>query len=350
MITLKKVLALICAAALLATVLVSCGKKKIDPNDYVILGEYKGISVEMDTTVTDAEFEAALTEALSAHAENVEVDRAAALGDVVNIDYVGKMDGVAFEGGTDSGFDLTLGSNTFIGGFESGLVGAVKGEQRDLNISFPDPYPNNPDFAGKPAVFEVTVNGVYEVVVPELTLEFVQENTDYESVDDYKAALRTSLEAETLELAKSNKYASVWQKVLDNATVIKEFPKDMYNEYKQEVTDYYEQYASYYGMSMEDLLSNFGMTLQDVEKEAVEYAEQMTKQELVLLAIIKAENITLSKQEYDEGVKGYLAEYDEYEDAAAFEEAYGRELIEESLLWDKTLAYVVDLAVEVPVE
>ena len=346
---LKKLLAVACTLALLATALVSCGKKEINPDKYVKLGEYKGITVEMDTTVTDAEFNAALAEELKAYAENVEVDRAAALGDVVNIDYVGKMDGVAFEGGTDSGFDLTLGSNTFIGGFESGLVGAVKGEQRDLNISFPDPYPNNPDFAGKPAVFEVTVNGVYEVVVPELTLEFVQENTDYESVEDYKSALRISLEAEALELAKSNKYANVWQTVIDNATFIGEFPQDMYNEYKQEVTAYYEEYASYYGMSMEDLLSNFGMTLQDVEQEAVEYAEQMTKQELVLLAIIKAENITLSKAEYDAGVAGYLSQYTGYEDAAAFEEAYGRELIEESLLWDKTLEFVVGLAVEVPV-
>ena len=140
----------------------------------ITLGEYKGIPVTVtEPTVTDEEVDAQIQQLLNSSAEYLEVDREAQLGDQVNIDYKGMKDGVAFDGGTAEGYDLVLGSNSFIDGFESGLVGAKKGEEVTLNLTFPDPYQNNPDLAGQAVVFEVKVNNVKEKTVPELTDDFV---------------------------------------------------------------------------------------------------------------------------------------------------------------------------------
>ena len=183
----------ICLAAAVAVAASGCGKKTetestaaesaaAETEEYVAessvkLGEYKGIAVTVtEASVTDEEVENQIQQVLNSKAEYREVDRAAQTGDQVNIDYKGLLDGEAFEGGTAEGYDLTLGSGSFIDGFEDGLVGAVKGDQKDLNLTFPDPYPNNPDLAGKEVVFEVTVNAVKERSIPELTDEFVKKD------------------------------------------------------------------------------------------------------------------------------------------------------------------------------
>ena len=141
--------------------------------------------------VDDETVENVLASELARHAYQQEVtDRPAKEGDTVNIDYKGMKDGVAFEGGTAQGYDLTLGSGSFIDGFEDGLIGAETGETRNLELKFPYRYKNNPDLAGQPVVFEVTVNKIVETVTPELTDEYAAENSDYATAEEYREGLR----------------------------------------------------------------------------------------------------------------------------------------------------------------
>ncbi|MFT4008196.1 MAG: FKBP-type peptidyl-prolyl cis-trans isomerase [Lacrimispora sp.] len=153
-------------------------------NGTITLGNYKGIEVtKTPVEVTDEEVDQAVQSALQAKATYVEVDRAVEDGDKVNIDYVGTKDGVAFDGGTAQGQDLTIGSNQFIDGFEDGLIGAKKGDKVTLNLAFPENYQNT-DLAEP--VFEVTVNTISEQQIPEINDAFVQENSDFKTVDEYK--------------------------------------------------------------------------------------------------------------------------------------------------------------------
>ena len=184
----------ICLCAVLAAAVVSgCSKqesadKKTIP---VELGEYKGVTyTPASTEVTDEDVDAQIQAMLDRYPTMNSVDRAAQQGDTVNIDYVGKLDGVAFDGGSATGTDLELGSGMFIDGFEDGLVGASKGDKLNLDLTFPDPYTNNPDLAGKAVVFEVTVNDVKESIPAELNEEFVTSYTDYTTVDEFKEGTR----------------------------------------------------------------------------------------------------------------------------------------------------------------
>ena len=150
----------------------------VTAKDHVTLGQYEGIEVPAsEIAVTQAQIEAEIAELLSEHSETKEVtDRAAKLGDTVDIDYEGYMDGEQFEGGTGNNPSLELGSGSFIDGFEDGIVGHKVGDNFDLDLSFPDPYPNNPDLAGKPVTFIVTLNSITETVEPTLTDAFVTLN------------------------------------------------------------------------------------------------------------------------------------------------------------------------------
>ena len=154
-------------------------------NGEVTLGEYKGIEVVMESTdVTDAEIQVRLDNFVASNATVEEItDRTDVQdGDVANIDYVGKIDGEAFDGGSAEGTDLTIGSGTFIDGFEEQLVGATVGETIDINVTFPENYTSK-DLAGKEATFTVTINSIGKSVTPELTDELVAANTDYATVD-----------------------------------------------------------------------------------------------------------------------------------------------------------------------
>lgn len=157
-------------------------------NPIVTLGEYKGLTLyEVDASVVAEE----MRNLLEKYGEYVTVNRAAQENDAVNINYVGKKDGVAFEGGTqdsEEGYNLVLGSDTFIDGFEDGLIGAVAGEVRDLKLTFPETYRNS-ELAGQEVVFTVTVNAVKEWVTPELTDAFVAENLNYETTAELIIAL-----------------------------------------------------------------------------------------------------------------------------------------------------------------
>ncbi len=343
------------AAAVLGTVLLAagCGKSgssvKTDYVDdlskYVKLGEYKGLEYEEESSeVSEEEIDNEIEyfcQSLGS-AEQI-TEGTVADGDTVNIDYVGMIDGVAFAGGTDTGYDLTIGSGSFIDGFEEQLVGMNVGETRSITVTFPDPYKPNPDMSGKEAVFEVTANYICgEPVVPELTDQLIADNTDYDTIDEYREYVRGYLEEYKASSAESNKQQGLWQQVMDGSEIL-ELPEDKVNEEVDNMYTSYEQYAGYYGMDMADFLEQMGMTEDDFRGEITTYAEDMVKRELVFNAIIEAEGITVSDDEYSENAEKMASEYG-YESVEAMEEAIGQDAIREDMLWDKVLDVIVSSA------
>ena len=238
---------LVCGAAAALVLASGCGQKQEEETTaaqeetsgreeltgHVELGQYKGIEIEAaDRTVTDEEVQDAVQSRLEANPDLVEVDRPAENGDTVNIDFVGLLDGVAFDGGTGENYDLELGSGSFIDGFEDGLVGAVKGQELSLELTFPDPYQNNPDLAGKDVVFDVTVNRVEEARTPELNDAFVQRISDFDTVDAWEADLRSQLEDTKAQQADTQEENELFDAVVANATFT-DIDNDVETEYQR---------------------------------------------------------------------------------------------------------------------
>lgn len=317
----------ICAMALLT----GCGGEKT-ASDYVTLGQYKGVEI---TAVPDVTDEAVETELVARFRDTVEE------GDTVNIDYVGKKDDVAFDGGTAQGQELTIGSNTYIDGFEEGLVGVKVGETVDLDLTFPDPYQNNPDLAGAPVVFTVTVNSINGVVGAEMTDEVVAANTSYATVDEYRVAVKEELQ----ELIDNEKKTALWEKVHGNAT-IKGYPEDEIEAYVNDVLSYYQSMASYYGIDLATLLSANGLTEEQFKSDCEETARQETGRYMVLEAIAEAEGMTVSQEEVEEKIAEGM-ELLGADRATAIEYYGGEETIKEYLLYYKVLDMLLAECVEV---
>lgn len=263
----------------------------------ITLGEYKGIPVTVtEPTVTDEEVDAQIQQLLNSSAEYLEVDREAQLGDQVNIDYKGMKDGVAFDGGTAEGYDLVLGSNSFIDGFESGLVGAKKGEEVTLNLTFPDPYQNNPDLAGQAVVFEVKVNNVKEKTVPELTDDFVAKVSPEDGTVE---KLRENMKAFILEQKQyqidNQRNTDILNAVIDKSEIVCA-TDDVDKNYETQV-QYYTNQASMYGLDLATYASLMGMDEEGLKSELRNVARDMTKQEMLLKEIASRENITVTDED-----------------------------------------------------
>lgn len=321
-------------------------KEEYKVSDYITLGEYKGIEVTVDKLeVTEEDVDTAIKADLEAKASDKEVTgRPVKEGDIVNIDYEGLKDGVAFDGGTAQGYDLEIGSGSFIPGFEDGLIGANVGDKLDLDITFPEDYPTA-DLAGQPVVFKVTVNAIKETVVPELTEEFVKENTEFDSVEAYRESNRVTLEEENKVTMEQDKVNKVFLKILENST-IKSVPQTLIDYYIYEMTSYYTQYAAMFGVDFDGFLSASGITKDEFDTKAKEYAETMGKQELVINAIIEKEGFELSEDEYKDGLAKLVEDYG-YESEEELLENADEAKLKESLLWQKVSDYVVEQSVEI---
>ena len=222
--------------------------------DGVAVGDYKNIVIDKVevTEVTDEDVQSEFDSYMAVYNEEVEVTDRDALqeGDIADIDFVGKIDGEAFEGGSSEGYRIELGSGSFIEGFEECLVGVKKGEKKDLNLTFPADYYNT-EYAGKAVVFEVTVNGIYQTVEPEVTDEFVAEKTDFDSIQAYKDDIRSSMEESNESTAKNTRRTNIWTEIISKAAVKK------YDE--EEVKKYILDYKKY----MENMIySSYNMTFE----------------------------------------------------------------------------------------
>ena len=261
----------------------------------VELGQYKGVEIEKaDRTVTDEEVQDAVTSRLEANPDLVEVDRPAQNGDTVNIDFVGLHDGVAFDGGTAEGYDLVLGSGSFIDGFEDGLVGAVKGQELSLELTFPDPYQNNPDLAGEDVVFDVTVNRVEESHTPELNDAFVQRISDFDTVDAWEADLRSQLEEAKAQQADTQEENELFDAVVANATFTG-IDSSVEAEYER-LTEQNENLLALQGVTLDQYLSIFGVDQATYEESMHNQADYNVKLELVLQAVFDQENLEIGDE------------------------------------------------------
>ena len=347
--------ATMCCAMLFAA---GCSKKSetTDYSKYVELGEYKGIEVTVDSTdVTDEEVTAQIETTLESAATEEEVtDRAVEDGDIVNIDYVGKIDGKEFEGGSAEAYDLTIGSGSFIDDFEEQLIGANIGDVVEVNVTFPEDYTNE-YVAGKDAVFTVTINGIKETIVPKLTDKWVKEYTadadvKCTTVDEYKEVVKADLKAQKEEAAATNKTADVLTTIVENST-INGYPEEEIDAYISDMKTYYESYASMLGTDLQTFLTSYmGMTEEQFNEEANTLAEATIARQMVCKLIAKAEGMTVSDEEYQAGLEQYAIDYSTDSQAYTpeeFEEAYGKDVVTENILLEKVLDFITENAVEV---
>lgn len=230
------------------------GIEDLDIDEYITLADYQNMKVSAFKPVVD---DAAITEYIDRELLVGRImDRAVEEGDVTDIDFVGKKDGVAFDGGTASGYKLTIGSGGFIEGFEDGLIGVMPGETVDLNLTFPDPYQNNPDLAGQEVVFTVTVNGIegsakYETVTPE---ELEMLGLPYKSKEEVWEAGRQAAEDNAEETFVANAKSMIVQKLVGESTM-KSVPEYLVEEEVQSYNLYMESVAAMYGMDLDSFVT-----------------------------------------------------------------------------------------------
>lgn len=311
-------------------------------DEYVTLGEYTGLSyTPVEVTVTQQDIDTEIQNVLAENTTTVEItDRGIQNGDIANIDYEGTKDGVAFEGGTAQAYDLEIGSGTFIPGFEEGLVGVKTGETVDLNLSFPEDY-GSAELAGAAVVFKVTVNKITTESYPELTDEFVQEISDFNTVAEYKKDLEEKLYVEKVDGASYANKIEILGQAVANSTIIK-YPQSMVDDFVNGMKAEYESYASMMGLELEPFLTSYyGMDLDTFNTTAISMAEDTIAEQLVMIAVAKAEGLEVTDENYDTTLQRYADSlYDgSVEDFVA---SYGEETIRDQALYDLSLDFMLE--------
>ncbi len=334
---------LLCGATMFA--LSGCGNKTLDKvkaSDYVKLGNYKGLSVTVgDTSVSEEDIDNEIKNEHSSKATKKDIkDRPAADGDTVNIDYVGKKDGVAFEGGTADGYELTLGSGTFIPGFEDGVVGHDIGETFDLPITFPEDY-GAADLAGQDVVFTVTVNSISENELPELTDTVAHElNSEVNTVSELREDIRKSMETARRDAARTEAYSNLLAQVQTSSEITPgdELPKWLINSIVETEKKNFENGLAAYGTDLNTYLSQSGITEEQLNAQITSYARTVAGQELLVHALAQAEGIEVTDADIDEQYEEYAMEYG-YASAEDFkksvEDRGGADTFRESVLTRK---------------
>ena len=308
-----------------------------DLGEITVLGEYKGLEVtRMSTDVSDEELEERIQSILDANPEYVAVtDRAAKDGDILDIDYEGKKDGVAFDGGTAQGYKLELGSDTFIDGFEDGLIGAKAGEKRSLNLTFPEQY-DSQELAGQAVVFDVTVNGIEEKRDAVLDLNFVQRMTDFNSVDEFRADTLADLELEKMEMAEQQLGNDVFIAATDNSQ-FRLNEKLVEEQYENQIS-YLTAMAQIYGMTIEDYAAMSDMTKEEMEKEIRNSVETSMKVQLLVKAIAEKENLQVEDADREEDARMNFTTVEE------LQEMYGETAVNNAAMSNKVEAFLKDNA------
>ena len=279
----------------------------------VTLGEYKGVTVDkIEVEVTEEDIEAEIKKDQEQNARTITVeDRPVAMDDQVTIDFDGYVDGEQFEGGYAEDYPLTIGSHSFIDTFEDQLVGKNIGEDVEVQVTFPEEY-HEKSLAGKPAMFKVKIEEIKKKEYPELDDEFVQDVSEFKTVDEYKEDVKARLTAKKESEAKSKKEDAVVDKVIENATM--DIPEAMIEQQQNQMLQEYAQQLSYQGLSLEQYMQFTGMT-PDVMKEQIKpQALKRIQSRLVLEAVVAAEGIQVSDEEFDAEMKKMAEAYQMEED------------------------------------
>ena len=312
----------------------------------VTLGEYKGIQVETaPIEVTDEEIEAQVNKEREANSRTVTVeDRAVQKGDIATIDFEGFVDGVAFDGGKGENYDLEIGSNTFIPGFEDQLVGAEIGKELDVNVTFPEEY-GAKELAGKEAVFKCKVNGIKVKELPEADDEFAQEVSEFDTLDEYKADIKAKLLKDKEDEAKRAKEDAVIGKIVENATM--DIPDAMVEYQTQQMLDDFGRRMQSQGLSLEQYFQFTGMTEADYKEQMKPRALQNIQSRLVLEAVAEAEKLEATEEDLE---KEYAKMAEQYKlDVDKVKEIFGeyqKEELKKDIVIQKAAELVTEAAVE----
>ena len=319
-------------AVLLSVVsLAGCGKKDENPySKYVTLGEYTGMTVDrIVTTISDEDVQNEIQNDLYADADFKEVtDRGAQDGDTVNIDYTGTINGEEFEGGSDTDYDLELGSGTFLEDFESGIVGMKTGETKEISVTFPDEYDGTLD--GQTAVFSVTVNSISEVILPDYNDAYVKENYGFDTIADFEASVKEDLQSQYDEDATYTACADALSMAVDNAT-FDGYPEDMYNTAKEQMESENQAFAEQLGIEWADLAGDD----YDIEEDVLNNVHE----ELVVYAIAAKEKLEVTDDEFNTFVDDNWEMY-EYDTKEDFLKDNSEEDLRYSLLYQKVLDFL----------
>jgi trigger factor len=308
--------------------------KDVDPKEYVTVCEYTGIKINKDdVSATDDEVQAQVDALMTNFQTTKEIkDREVKKGDVVNIDYNGKVDGKEFEGGTAQGYDLEIGSGTFIEGFEDQLIGKMPGETVEVKVTFPKDY-HSEDLAGKDAVFTTVINYISEKEEPKLTDEFVKENMEatygFSTVKDMKKQIRDSLET-----SKKNDY--VWNYLNENST-FKEIPKELVDTQVDVVIESIKSEMAAQGYTLDQYISSYGYEDEQALRDSYyDRCEETIKTDLVADVIAGEQNLTVTEDDVKDFFNG--------QDYSTYVETYTQAYINRAVLNNMVVNYVIDSA------
>lgn len=265
----------------------------------VTLGDYKGVEVpKTEITVTDEDVEAELKKEQEKNSRTISVeDRAAQLNDIVTIDFEGSVDGVPFDGGQATEYPLTLGSNTFIPGFEEQLVGAKVGDDVDVKVTFPEEYQAK-ELAGKEAIFKCAVKKIEAKELPELDDDFAKDVSEFDTLAEYKEHVKTNLEDKKADEAKRAKEDAAVDKAIENAQM--DIPEAMLMTQCRQMLDDFSRRMQSQGLSMDQYFQFTGMTAEKLFEQMRPDALKRIQNSLVLEAVAKAENIEISDERVEE--------------------------------------------------
>ena len=308
----------------------------------VTLGQYKGLEVEKtEASVTDEQVQAELDRMAQNVASTETVDRAAQMGDTANIDFEGFDNGVPFEGGKGENFDLKLGSGQFVPGFEEQVVGMTAGEEKDIDITFPEDY--HKELAGKAVVFHVKLNKVTVTMVPEMDDEFAKDVSEFDTLDALKADVRAKALEQAQKQADSAFENACVEKAAENTTV--DMPKALVENELDVQMERFGYQLQMSGYSMEQYAKMMGGDVNTMRNAFRPAAEKQAKISVTLEAIAKAEGLAATEEEIEEEVKSLAKQY-ELEEAKVKEMVPAEELTG-SLVTRKAIKLIVDSAVAV---
>ena len=312
----------------------------------VVLGEYKGLEVKRtDVTVTDEDVQKALEKEQNKNSRQVTVEGEAVNDDTITLDYEGKIDGVAFDGGTAQDQVLRIGTNTFIPGFEEQLIGVKTGDVKEVNVTFPEKY-HAEDLAGKPAVFTCTIKKITRTELPALDDEFAQDVSEFDTLEEYKADLRKTLEEQKLELAKEAKQENAITKAAENAQI--EIPAPMLDTRAADIVDNFARRVESQGMSFAQYLQYAGADAATMREQVKPQAELQIRRELVLEKVAEVENLTATDEDIEAEIASMAASYNmEVEKVKEWIDDTQKEVIRKDLAARKAAEFLGESAVEV---
>ena len=310
--------------------------------EYVKLCNYKGITIPASVhNISDEAVQEEINKILADYATEKQItDRPIADGDTVNIDYVGKIDGVEFEGGSTegSGTEVTIGVTEYIDDFIEQLIGHTPGETFDIEVTFPEDY-GVEELNGKDAVFTVTINYIVESELPELNDDFVKENLaesyGWNTVEEMKSGIRESLKENAI-------FNYIQQYLIDNTTILS-LPESLVKYQENSTIKFYQDYADYYSMTIDEFLNTYvGVT---GTEELLSQSEQNNTETATLYLIIQAIAEDAGIKVTDEDVTSYFSEYLKVDDFSQYEEFYGMPYLKLMVINQKVMDYIKDNAV-----